>query len=189
MLIHLLAVMELKGAIKIFKMIPHIPHRKNLALHLEEEIRHAFTLMHWSNRHNLAKDNFSTCYHLKNSYLQTLDQEVAAKIQIKRQLPNYLITSFLIEMRAITFYQKILKSWKDEKILIHAITQILSDERHHLKESEREIKNLFSASKLQDLMQIDDEIFLSFMIKLYNFFELPIISQSPLGHKGLEEHP
>lgn len=188
MLIHLMAIIELKGAIKIFKMIPHIPKQKNLSLHLEEEVRHAFTLLHWSNCNNRAQINFSSCYHLKDLYIQILDQEIAAKIQIKRQLPNYLLTSFLIEMRAVAFYQDLLSNWKDEEVLQRVITSILIDERHHLEEARREIKNIFSDSDLQDLTNKENEIFLYFVIKLCHFFKIPFIYQSPLGRRDLEEH-
>jgi hypothetical protein len=132
-----LSLLEYTGARKILKSQPEETMSLELLAHASEELRHAKTLKRVAERLSGGRvqgysDAETLCGSEARAYFQGLDRDVEARLKSGSARENYLLTTLLIEERALWAYPKIMDSLPGDWIL-GAGRSILADEERHLK--------------------------------------------------------
>ena len=176
--INTLSRLEYVGARKLMKSQDSSELDRETLQHLVEETRHAWMLKKLACRldasveagygaeHTLAGDE-------GEHYFQSLDGEVSRTVTLSDASAlslgklHYLYTSWLVELRAVSFYtayEPLLKAADVPNVL----SGILGDETHHLTAMQRSIESadpLFE-SHIEHLIQAEAELFQNFWRKV-----------------------
>lgn len=131
-----LSYLEYIGYRKIVKALSYEKVSREVFHHLSDEIRHSYMLKELADKISVEEEIFGQDFvNMAEGYFQDLDAEVDrwVKDQLKMQdaFLCYLITSYLIELRAMIvypcYYQKL--QTNGERAVIQ---QIIKDEKEHL---------------------------------------------------------
>ena len=139
-LLNTLSLMELCGAQLISRALPKLALTSFVLEHVAEEYRHAFYLRKCANK--IAQKELSTsdafCIAESRRYLRSLN--LAACRMLKNQsIPRlpYLLTTFMIETRALPFYQAYQSIIEKNHIQI-SLKSIIAEEEDHLNQIKEE---------------------------------------------------
>lgn len=173
-LLNTLSQMELCGAQLISKALPHLPLTIFVLEHISEEYRHAFFLRKLANK--LAQKELSSeqtlCLREGLFYLKSLNLSICRLLKehglpFKPQaLLPYLLTTFVIEMRALPFYQNY-QSVIDEHNLALSLKSVIAEEENHLREIKGQLLSLgLSDSFLNLCLKMEEKAFAKWLLAL-----------------------
>ncbi len=141
-----LSLMELSGAHKLSRLISRRISVSNFLLeHVSEEYRHAFFLRRLA--HKLSNgtidsyaDDHVFCKRSSINYINLLDRKILLALRKhgfcqKNQRPYfaYLLTTLVIEERALPFYERY-QAILDNLKPTMSVKSVVSEEQHHLQE-------------------------------------------------------
>ena len=139
-----LSFLEYMGTRKIAKALHQEFFNEVLLDHLSEEARHSLYFKKLANR--VASQNYGfqkeelLAGHEARAYFQNLDEK-AKELSREQTLLNYLLTTWIIEKRAVSFYHIYNQSLKEEQFPF-SLNPVLKDEKAHLNYVENYIKKL-----------------------------------------------
>ena len=162
-----LSFLEYMGTRKIAKALHQEVFNEVLLDHLSEEARHSFYFKKMANR--VAFQNYGfhkeelLAGHQARTYFQNLDEK-ARELSQEQTLLNYLLTTWIIEKRAVTLYT-IYNQLLKENQFPFSLNPILKDEKSHLNYVRDHIKKLNSGgeksfSALSDFEEKEFEVFM-----------------------------
>lgn len=137
-----LSLMELCGAQKLSRLGAHVNYSAFWLEHVAEEYRHAFYLRHLAGK--VAKKNIDS-YHKNNvlclpkrfNYISSIDRNISLLLSKFNLLGtdnytyNYLLTTLVIELRALPFYETYQSALQEAEAPI-SVKSIISEEEDHL---------------------------------------------------------
>jgi rubrerythrin len=142
-----LSLMELCGAQRLARAMLSCPQRTFLLEHVAEEYRHAYFLRRLANK--VAERDLATfdeenvfCHKQSSSYIKSVDRRIC--ISIKHHAISfitniaYLLTTLVIEQRALPFYTLYQQVIEEHRIPI-SLKSLITEEEHHLSEINQEI--------------------------------------------------
>lgn len=154
-----LSFLEYTGSRKIAKALPQEKFNEVLLGHFNEEIRHSLYFKKQAGRISSQNYGFHTQELLAGTaartYFQNLDNR-AKKLSKENVFLNYLLTTWVIENRAVhiyTLYNQILHAHR----FPFSLKPVLRDEKEHLNFIEDHIQQLSAESKLllEDLTRFE----------------------------------
>lgn len=163
-----LSLLEHIGSRKILRSNLRAEADETLLRHAAEEARHALFFKTMARRagagEGYAADRCS-CAGSANRYIQSLDAAVLAAVGSGNAFACYLLTTYLIEIRAgivYTIYQRLLT----ESRSAISLRGILREEEGHLAEMTKEIQRLGLAELARDLGALEEKAFARFLDRL-----------------------
>lgn len=167
-----LSFLEYMGTRKIAKALHQEVFNEVLLDHLSEEARHSLYFKKLANR--VASQNYGfqkgelLAGHEARVYFQNLDEK-ARELSKGNILLNYLLTTWIIEKRAVSFYHIYNQILKEGQFPF-SLNAILKDEKAHLNYVENYIKKLNSAgeksfSVIREFEEKEFEIFIEALEK------------------------
>ena len=163
--INTISLMEYMGARKIVKSQEERGVTSEILAHITEEIRHAQVFKKMALKLSDGKLTTYGDHHLLagaegRSYIQSVDQSVAAALRGENTYLNYLLSTLLIEERANSvypFYLDLLEPFG----MAGPIRGILREEEHHLEEMHRALADVpgLDANQMAALKLIEEEAF------------------------------
>jgi hypothetical protein len=173
-LINTFSLLEYIGARKIVKS--QVDRKMNLELlnHIAEEVRHAQILKHLALK--LSEGQFDTYGddHLiagseGRAYIQIVDRSVEEALPKKDEWANYLMTTLLIEERAMKIYP-IYDEYLKKFTVTGKLTSIVRDEDKHLQFVIESLKKNYPEIDflLNRLREIEEQTFSQFMTAILN---------------------
>lgn len=155
-LLNTLSIMELCGAELISKALPKLSLSTFVLEHVAEEYRHAFFLRKLANKLAQRELDVKDTFAIRKSrfYLKSLNLHTCRLIK-SHNLPMsmgnaflpYLLTTYMIEMRALPFY-KTYQAVIDENHIPISLKSILAEEVDHLHQIKEQIALLNLPSTL-----------------------------------------
>lgn len=168
-----LSLLEYIGARKILKSQSQQTIHESILSHAAEELRHAKILKKAAM--NSAPDICSTyqehellCSKHAIAYFQTIDRSVHLYLNNDDFFQAYLITTYLIEQRAISLY-RLLETVLNQINKTSPFRGILAEENQHLNEIIYSMnKNNISVDNLNALIKLEQKQFKNFMSIIEN---------------------
>ena len=174
-LLNSLSLIELNGAQKIARRLAKLPKSNFVLEHLAEEFRHAQYLRKLAHKVSggvinsyLAPQILLTSAH--GAYLNNLERRVCVTLK-KHGLHEpsrinercYLLTSYLVELRALPFYRSLQKHLELSQQSV-SLNSIICEEEDHLNEIEMMIDSQGDlASALADCISFEAPLFDGFL--------------------------
>lgn len=153
-----LSLMELCGAQLISRALPKLALTNFVLEHVAEEYRHAFFLRKCANK--IAQRELSAaeafCILESKRYLRSLNLSACRLLKNHRANPKlpYLLTTFMIEARALPFYQAYQSVIEKNQIPI-SLKSIIAEEEDHLNQISEELSGILSSFVLEQSLQIE----------------------------------
>lgn len=161
-----LSLLEFIGARKIAKTVARQHPSLEILEHYADETRHAHAFKRLSQ--HLSDDESFLCRDEAVAYFQTLDQQMADWLQDKfppaDPYPNYLLTTSLIERRAMQLYP-LYRDTSSQALVRAELELIIQEESNHRPEIDRRLKQLLreqGQGGLEDCWQIEEQLFATF---------------------------
>lgn len=160
-----ISLMEYMGARKIVKSQLEKNIDRDVLAHMTEEIRHAQVFKKMALKLSDGKlttyaDHFLLAGEAGRSYIQSVDQSVAAALNGEHSFYNYLLSTLLIEERAnevYPFYSQLLEPLGYSS----QIKAILREEENHLQQIQQLLEKSphLTSQKLDALRMIEQKSF------------------------------
>lgn len=163
-----LSFLEHVGSRKIFRAKLGAQMNEMLLRHAAEEARHALFFKSMARRERGASDFHAEsllCGWSANRYIQCLDAAVRDHLGPNRDYHCYLLTTYLIEIRAgsvYPLYQAILKEAQSSI----SLRSVILEEEGHLREMTEEMENHSLVKDAQQLSRAEESLFTRFLEKL-----------------------
>ncbi len=162
-----ISFLEYTGARKILKGQKEENIDLNLLNHMNDEIRHAQMFKKYAYKVYPSKkwkynieDVF--CYDLARSFIGRLDRFCE---KLVKKSSCYPIVSYVIEKRALSFYNDYFKILKGNNINI-PLGALLGEEERHLDEMTKYMKDLIQPDELVKVINFEKKIFNDFCYSL-----------------------
>lgn len=171
-----LSMMELCGAEKLARALTRMRSHASTALleHVAEEFRHAYFLRRQAVKLNPTINDFSSTnvllQRMSRNYIRELDRRIS--ITICRNLESvqpeiiYVVVTYIIEHRALPFYQLYQNILSRHGIAI-SVASVISEEASHLRVmTDRLLQENLPIPLLRDCHLVEDELFTRWMSTL-----------------------
>lgn len=183
--LRLLSYMEYIGYRKMVKALDYQEVHKGVFHHLTDEIRHSFMLKELAEKSggavSLEVNELQELRQLGEEYFQSLDREVQCWVSQRSGAENpylcYLLTSYLIEVRAMKVYPAYFASLSDAPAK-YIVQQIIRDESEHLNYLQDRMRfiDLFSGLNESSLFLVEQSLFEDLLRGLSAQWSVPVVS-------------
>jgi hypothetical protein len=159
-----LSLLEHMGAGKIMKTVGQTHPTLSVLEHHADESRHAYAFKRLSDQLSANGTADYLCKDEARAYFQTLDHQLAAWLEEHIQptdcLPNYLLTTSLIERRAMQVYPLYRDVTTQENVKAE-LKRIIEEEINHRTVIDRAISDLLAAKgfNLDPCWQLEETLF------------------------------
>jgi len=166
-----LSLLEHIGARKISKTVAQTHPTLQILEHYADETRHAYAFKSLSVQLSKNSSGDYLCKDEAITYFQSLDRQVAAWLQENidplDQYPNYLLTTSLIERRAMQLYPLYRDVTAQDSVRAE-LDRIIQEETNHRSGIDRKIRDVLAAAgyKLDDIWPIEEKLFRDFLTAL-----------------------
>lgn len=170
--VNTLSLLEYIGARKILKSQNAESLSMRILHHAAEEIRHAQILKGLAlqlSRGILTSysEDHLLCGIEARAYFQNLDQACTAALPGKNAEKNYILTTLLIEERALKIYPEY-EGFLKENQIPNALKSILKDEGEHLSEMQAHLADKPELrAHLDYLRSFEEDRFQDFLVKIH----------------------